>query len=327
MLISIVIPVYNSTVLEELVERIEAVFAERPEDYEIILVDDYSPNPDTWHKLALLASRHPAVKAVQLTRNFGQHAATLCGLRLSNGDFVITMDDDLEHRPEEIPRFLALADHDIVIAQFKNRHHNLYKRLTSRIKSLFDRIIIGQPAHIRFSSYRMLSRVVVEGMLSIHTPHPFIPALIFHVSKDAIGLEIEHQRRLQGQSGYTFYKLFRLFTDLVIHNSSLMLRLVGQVGIVFAAISFLLALLVVYKKLVHGISITGWSSLFATLLLIGGLLLFSLGIVGEYLIRIIESSEAKPTYFVRRRAGFHPPNDSQYPKSEPRSRVSVRRPI
>jgi dolichol-phosphate mannosyltransferase/undecaprenyl-phosphate 4-deoxy-4-formamido-L-arabinose transferase len=118
MFVSIVIPVYNSSVLEEIVERIEAVFAGRGEGYEILFVDDFSPDPAVWPTLARLAERRPAVAAIQLTRNFGQNAATLCGLRESRGDVVFTMDDDLEHGPEDIPRFLALADHDIVIAQF-----------------------------------------------------------------------------------------------------------------------------------------------------------------------------------------------------------------
>jgi dolichol-phosphate mannosyltransferase/undecaprenyl-phosphate 4-deoxy-4-formamido-L-arabinose transferase len=302
MFVSIVIPVYNSSVLEEIVERIEAAFAGRDEGYEILFVDDFSPDPGVWPALARLAERRPAVAAIQLTRNFGQNAATLCGLRESRGDVVFTMDDDLEHGPEDIPRFLALADHDIVIAQFARTRHSWFRRAASRVKGEFDWLIVGKPRHLQFSSYRMLSRVVVDGILSIKTPHPFIPALMFHVSTDAVGLPVEHQARRRGTSNYTFLKLLRLFSDLLIHNSSIVLRLVGQAGIAIAGVSFAVAAWVIYRKLVYRIALQGWASLFAALLLIGGMLLFGLGVIGEYLIRIIESSEARPSYFVRRRS-------------------------
>ncbi|OFW09499.1 MAG: hypothetical protein A3H96_04015 [Acidobacteria bacterium RIFCSPLOWO2_02_FULL_67_36] len=302
MLVSVVIPVYNTSVAEEIVDRIGAVFASRSESYEIVFVDDFSPSQDVWPRLAALAARNPAVRAIQLTRNFGQHAATLCGLREAGGDVVITMDDDLEHSPEDIPALLAHADRDIVLAQFKSKRHSLPTRIGSRIKSFFDWVILGKPRHLQFSSYRMLSRVVVEGMLSIRTPHPFIPALMLHVTKDVTGVEVEHRQRREGHSNYTFRKRVRLFNDLLIHNSSLVLRLVGNTGIAMAGVSVFVAGNTIYRKFAHGIAIGGWASLFAAQLLIGGLLLFGLGVIGEYLIRIIESSETRPTYLIRRRA-------------------------
>lgn len=303
MLISIVIPVYNSAVLDDLAGRIHRVFASLPDSYEILFVDDFSPDPGVWPALERLAAASPSVRAIQLTRNFGQHAATVCGLREAHGEFVLTMDDDLEHSPEDIPRLLAMRGHDVVVAQFRDKQHRPWTRASSRLKGVFDWLILGKPKHIQLTSYRLLSRVVVEGMLAIRTAHPFIPALMFHVTKDITGVALDHQRRQRGRSSYTFAKRLRLFTDLVIHNSSLVLRLVGQIGLVLSGASFLIAGYIIYMKLAHRIGLMGWASLFAAQLLIGGLLLFSVGIVGEYLVRIIESSEAKPTYFVRRRVG------------------------
>lgn len=303
MLISIVIPVYNSPVLEELVTRIDRVFAGRAERHEILFVDDFSPNPEVWRTLERLSASHPSVRAIQLTRNFGQHAATLCGLREALGDLVVTMDDDLEHSPEEMPKLLALEDQDVVVAQFRSKQHGLGTRVSSRMKGWFDRVLLGKPKHIQLTSYRVLSRVVVDGMLTIRTAHPFIPALILHVTKRIAGVELEHGRRAQGRSSYTLAKRLRLFTDLIIHNSSVVLRLVGQVGLALSLVSVLMAGYIVYRKLAHSIGVVGWASLLTAQLLIGGLLLFSVGVVGEYLVRIIESSEAKPTYVVRRRAG------------------------
>lgn len=304
MFVSVVIPVYNSTVLEELALRIDATLAGLPDSrYELIFVDDFSPSPETWPTLERLARERSTIRAVQLTRNFGQQAATLCGLQEAQGEVVITMDDDLQHAPEDIPKLLALAEWDIVIGQFDRRQHHFGRRLASRAKGWFDRIILGKPKGIQMSSFRMLSRIVVDGILSIRTPHPFLPALMFHVSKNVIGVRVGHSARREGRSGYTIPELIRVFSNLLINNSSLVLRLVGNLGILFAGISFLMAALVVYRKLAHGVSVQGWASLLATQLLLGGLLLFSVGVVGEYLIRIIESSERKPTYFIRRRVG------------------------
>jgi dolichol-phosphate mannosyltransferase/undecaprenyl-phosphate 4-deoxy-4-formamido-L-arabinose transferase len=301
-LVSIVIPVYNSPVLEELAGRIDAVFRELPEDdYELILVDDGSPVPETWRTLERLARERPRVRAIQLSRNFGQQAATLCGLKEARGEVVITLDDDLQHLPEDIPRLLELRGRDIVIGQLGEKHHSWARRAASRVKGYFDHLLIGKPREIQLSSYRLLGRTVVDGVLAIRTPNPFLPAMMFHVSKDIAAVAVRHASRRQGRSGYSLRKLLRVFSNLVFNNSSLLLRLVGEVGIVLSFLSFLAAGAVVYRKLVHAIALQGWASLFTALLFIGGLLLFGLGVVGEYLVRIIESSEAKPTYFVRRR--------------------------
>lgn len=300
---SIVVPVYDSLVLEELSDRVDAAFRELPDhDYELIFVDDGSPDERVWPLLERLAGERSRVVALQLTRNFGQQAATLCGLRESRGELVVTMDDDLQHDPGDIGLLLARADADIVVAQLGRKHHSVFRRITSRMKGIFDRIIIGKPKKIQLSSFRLLRRTVVDGILEIRTPNPFIPAMMFHVSKRVVGVPVTHHPRRQGKSGYTLIGMIRVFSNLLINNSSLVLRVVGQLGMAFAVVSFATAFYVMYRKLVHGIPVQGWASLFATLLLIGGLLLFGLGIVGEYLVRIIESSETKPTYFVRRRA-------------------------
>jgi dolichol-phosphate mannosyltransferase/undecaprenyl-phosphate 4-deoxy-4-formamido-L-arabinose transferase len=223
-------------------------------------------------------------------------------LREARGEVVITMDDDLQHDPADIRTLLAHAHRDIVIGQFERREHHLFRRMASSIKAVFDEIVIGKPRGLRLTSFRVLSRTVVDGVLSIRTPNPFLPALMFHVSKDVAGVTVTHSKRAAGRSGYTFRKLFRVFSNLVINNSSILLRSAAWSGMIFALLSFTLTGIVVYRKLVSGIEVQGWASLFAAVMLMGGLILISIGIVGEYLIRIIESSETKPTYFVRKRA-------------------------
>lgn len=301
--VSVVIPVYDSPAPELLAERLENVLAATGRSYEIIFVDDASPSPATWPRIEQIAAARERVRVVQLSRNFGQQAATLCGLREARGALVITMDDDLQHDPADIPLLLEHAHRDIVIGVLAAKQHPLGRRAASRIKGLFDRIVIGTPKGLQLSSFRLLSRTVVDGVLAMRTARPFLPALMFHVSKDAVGVPVTHSRRAAGRSGYTVRRLVGVFSNLVISNSSILLRAGAYTGFAFALVSFLVAAFVIYRKLVHGIEVQGWASLFAAVLLIGGLLLIELGIIGEYLVRIIESGETKPAYIVRRRSG------------------------
>jgi dolichol-phosphate mannosyltransferase/undecaprenyl-phosphate 4-deoxy-4-formamido-L-arabinose transferase len=302
-----VVPVYNSLAVEELAERVHAALSGLPVRYELILVDDLSPDPRVWPVLERLAATRPNVRAIQLTRNFGQQAATLCGLRESRGDVVITMDDDLQHSPEDLRALLRLREHDIVIGQLVGRQHGIGRRLASWAKGYFDQWLIGKPKGIQLSSFRLLGRTVVDGVLAIRTPNPFLPALMFHVSRDVVGVPVTHSPRRVGRSGYTPRKLLRVFGNLIFNNSSLLLRMVGQVGIALALVSLVMAGVVTYRKLAHRVAVSGWASLMVAQLFIGGMLLLGLGVVGEYLLRIIESSEARPTYLVRRRVGSPPP--------------------
>jgi dolichol-phosphate mannosyltransferase/undecaprenyl-phosphate 4-deoxy-4-formamido-L-arabinose transferase len=227
-LVTVVIPVYNSPVLEELAARIAAVFAGRGEDYEIVFVDDGSTVAETWPTLDRLAAANRHVRAIQLTRNFGQQAATLCGLSESRGDVVITMDDDLQHAPEDIPRLLACQDYDIVIGLLGRRQHGALRRLASWTKAAFDSVLIGKPRGIRLSSFRMLSRSVVDGMIRLATTDPFLPALMFRVSRNAAAVPVSHHPRRAGRSGYTLPKLLRIFRSLLLSRSTPLQRLVAS---------------------------------------------------------------------------------------------------
>ena len=299
--VSIVVPVFDSPDLIALADRIESTMRGLGERYEVVFVDDASPGSHIWPTLQRMASEREHVRALQLTRNFGQQAATLCGLSAARGQSVVTLDDDLQHDPADIPALLAARDHDIVIGQLQQNRHGLLRRIASRIKGRFDEIIIGKPRHLSLSSFRLLSRTVVDGVLAMRTPNPFLPALMFHVSKDVVGVPVSHSKRLSGRSGYTLRKLLRVFSNLLINNSSVLLRAVAYAGLAFSTVSFGFAALAIYQKFAHGVAVTGWTSVFTALMLIGGLILMSLGLIGEYLIRIIESSEARPSYFVRHR--------------------------
>jgi glycosyltransferase involved in cell wall biosynthesis len=296
---SIVIPIHNSSgTLDELCVRLKGVMDAMGEPYEVIMVDDGSTD-DSWTRMERIHSKDRRFKSIQLTRNFGQHNATVCGLAHSSGNLVLTIDSDLEHHPEDIPKFIEHRDHDIVIAQLQRKKHNAFKRVTSRMKDWFIYKLIGAPKGIQITSFRMFRKNIADNMVRIATPYPFIPALMFFVSKDVKGVPIEHHRRMHGKSTYTLRMMLRLFSNLMINNSSYLLQLVGQFGIMCSLVGFSLAIYFIVKKMFTLAPVPGWTSTIVMVLIFNGIILATLGIIGEYLIRIVNSSEKRPSYIER----------------------------
>jgi glycosyltransferase involved in cell wall biosynthesis len=301
MLLSIVIPVYKSSVtLIELAKRIDRVVWDRSDtDYEIIFVNDSPFWDKTSTILKGLAEENSKVITIELMKNFGQQPATLCGIEHAIGDFIVTMDDDLQHAPEDIPKLLEECSHDVVIARFHSKKHSLFKRALSSLKGYFDQIILGKPSSIVLSPFRLIQTPVAKLMLNRNTPYPFIPALLFEITHDVVNVDVDHHPRAEGSGNYTFTKMFGVFSNLIINNSSLMLRLLGYVGSTIALIAFTLAISIIVRKLAFDIAIIGWASVFTAILFFGGMTLLTLGIVGEYLVRIIATTEKRPTFYVR----------------------------
>ena len=298
--ISIVIPVYNTTkILEELTKDVATLLKINQLTFEILLVDDCSPNVSTWQHILNTVNANEHVSGIKLTRNFGQQSATLCGLSMAKGRHIVTMDDDYQHHPEDILKLYEQREHDIVIGHLTNKVHSFSRRLASQMKGYFDEIILGKPKDIQLSAFRMFRKHVVQGMLQIKTPTPFIAALMFYVSKDIVGVKIPHHERMEGASGYGLKQMIRLFSFLLINNSSLLLRTIGNIGLFMSATCLLLIFLLVSRYFFFEGSITGWTSTMITLIFFGGAQLFSIGIIGEYLIRIIGSVEEKPPFIVR----------------------------
>lgn len=303
--VSVVIPVFNSSVtLDQLVRRIDAVFEGLGQfDHEIIFVDDASDRPQTWPALTTLAARYGHVRAVQLMRNFGQTAATFCGMKLARGRYIVTMDDDLQHAPEDIPLLIAERQHDVVFAQFRELQHSLPKRILSRMKNLVLTVLIDKPKGLQLTTFRLLRSELARAMLSVVTsPQTTLPPLLFFMTRDVATVQVEHNARAEGTSNYTLGRILRLTRILLFNESVLLLRLMGQFGFAVASLSFLSGLVVLASKILIGTEVAGWASLMIVLLTMGGLILFCLGIIGQYLARLISGVEGRPAFVVRHEA-------------------------
>lgn len=297
---SVVIPVYESDrSVVELVERLRRVFEEElGTSWEVVLVDDGSRSPQTWPTCERLARDDSRVVAIRLMRNYGKPGAVLCGLEHVRGRWIVTIDDDLQQRPEDIPALVRHRDHDVVVANFENRRHGRLTVLGSRIKHRFDRLILGLPCEM--SPLKLFKSEVARGMLQVRTPYPFIPALLAHTTKDFVPVTVRHEQSRHGKSRYTLRRRIRQFSHLLINNSSLLLRGFGGLGFTVSLSGFGFALWVIIRKLAgFKPPLTGWASLVVINLFFGGLILIALAIVGEYLIRILEGISDKPPFLVR----------------------------
>ncbi len=305
-LFSIVVPVYNSEhTIEELYRRLVTVFeTEIHEPFELLLVDD-SSRDRSWSIMKRLHASDPRVKIFQMAKNFGQHPALLCGFHYVSGDFVITMDDDLQHPPEELPKMIAVMnerdDVDVILARYENRKHNLIRRIGTRISVHMTTKMLGKDPNLEITSFRLMRRFIVDAIKDTSVHAPQIGNLLVATSNRIINVDVRHDARAFGKSGYTFRELKReLFYDIMTH-SVLPLTIVRNIGIFTFLLSIILAVVFLIQFLLGMISVPGWTSIILVLLATCGLTLLSIGILGEYLMHVLNQSKQMPHYVLRQK--------------------------
>lgn len=305
-LYSVVIPVYNSEhTLNELYERVKAVFDETlHEKFELILVDDGSRD-HSYDIMEQLHDRDPRVKIIQQAKNFGQHPALLCGFHYVQGDFVITMDDDLQHPPEEIPKLIKVInerdDVDVIIAKYEGRKHNLIRRMGTWVSVYATSKMLKKPRDLEITSFRLIRRFIVDAIIQMNVRLPQIGNLLVQTSNRIINVPVKHDARKYGKSGYTFRRLAKdLFYDITT-NSAFPLILVRNIGVISFVSSLCLALYFLIRYFLYGWTVEGWTSLMLIMLAFFGLILLSIGIIGEYLMHILDETKKMPNYVTRRK--------------------------
>jgi dolichol-phosphate mannosyltransferase/undecaprenyl-phosphate 4-deoxy-4-formamido-L-arabinose transferase len=301
-LYSIVVPVYKSErSLTELYERIDKTFAHVEGDYELILVED-GGGDGSWDVMKSLRQRSDRVKIVRLTRNFGQHNALMCGFSFVSGDYVITMDDDLQNPPEEIPKLIYALDAshlDLVCgvpekkeqSRIRNAGSFLFFYLLSRIFKL-DRAF-------QMSNFRIIRRRVVDEIRQVRTPNPAVGPLVLKVTDRIGNVTVDHQRRHYGKTTYTPHKLIAHFLHVILYHSTLPLKCVFCFGMVSILLSFALSAYYLTLFVLGRIAVAGWMTLVLLVLFFSGIVMFSLGIIGEYLLRITQEVYHMPQYLIR----------------------------
>jgi|SRR5579864_1153784 len=299
--ISIIIPVYRSAhTLGTLLQRLCAVLDRTGLGYEIVFVEDGSPD-DSWRVLNELQAAYPKrIIAIQLMRNYGQHNALMCGFRHSRGEFVITLDDDLQNPPEEIPKLIAAIqeqDLDLVYGSYGSKKHSGWRNLGSTVINAFYRAVFD--ASVTVTSFRIIRRELLESIFSYNLNFTYLDGLLAWNTKRIGQVSVEHHPRLEGRSGYSLGKLLGLGLNLLVNFSLFPLQLVSACGLLAAAGGFLLALYYLIEYLRSNISVPGYASITIAILIVGGTQLLALGIIGEYLGRLHMNVNRKPQYMVR----------------------------
>ena len=306
MLYSVVVPVYNSEhTLEDLHRRLVKVFDEelkRP--FELLLVDDSSKDR-SFEVMKKLHEEDKRVHIFQMARNFGQHNALLCGFHYVEGDFVITMDDDLQHPPEELPKMIRYLDEheeiDVVLGRYQNRKHSFFRRLGTAVQSRLTSKMLGKSPDLEMTSFRLMRRFIVDAIRDTTIHLPQIGNLLLMTSNRIVNVDVQHDARAYGHSGYSFRRLARDLIYDITTNSAYPLIIVRNIGIVTFIVSIVLGLIFLIQYLTGHTTVTGWTSIILVLLASTGLTLLSIGILGDYMMHVLDQSKKLPHYVLRRK--------------------------
>lgn len=294
MKISVVIPVYKSTKsLIEIVEQVEKFFLGKDFEYEIIFINDspsYEPTNETLNSLKLKSKN---VVVLKNRKNIGQQLTLLVGLYHSKGDYVITIDDDLQHPIEEFSQLIdkiIKSDLDAVFAipKYSSKKHSLWRNLGSYIINSIDVLFLKKPRGLIKSSFRIIKRDIVDLMKKNYSATPGISSLIVELTHNIENIEVKHNPRKYGKSNYSLFKLISLTLNNVINYSSLPLQILGTIGGVIFAFSIVFILVVLIRRLFFSLTFPGWASVVILVTFFGGINMFAIGLLGEYLIRIIK---------------------------------------
>ena len=305
-LYSVVVPVYNSEhTLYELYERVSKVFDETlHEEFEMILVDDGSKD-HSYEVMEELHDKDNRVKIIQQARNFGQHPALLCGFKYVKGDFIITMDDDLQHPPEEIPKLVKVMnerdDVDVIIAKYEGRQHNIIRRMGTWVSVYATSKMLKKPRDLEITSFRLIRRFIVDAIVKMDVHLPQIGNLLVQTSNRIINVPVHHDARKYGKSGYSFKRLAKDLIYDITTNSAFPLIVVRDLGITSFVISVVLALFYLIRYFAYGVSVERWTTLVLFMLAYNGVILLSIGIIGEYLMHILDEAKKMPNYVERRK--------------------------
>jgi dolichol-phosphate mannosyltransferase len=288
--------------IPELVNRLNVVLQSISDDYEIILIEDGSPD-NSWEVIEELCKNDRNVKGIKLSRNFGQHYAVTCGLNSAEGDWIVVMDCDLQDQPDEIPNLLnkAREGYDIVYAQRAIRKDTFLKRLSSNLFYKVFSYLTDTEQDASIANFGIYNKKVIEAVLSMKDYIRYFPTMVQWVGFNSAKVVVKHSNRLEGKSSYSFSKLLKLAFNNIITFSDKPLRIMVKIGSFISAISFLIGVFYLYKYFTDQIKILGFSSIILTLTFLSGIIIFTLGLVGIYVGKSFEQSKNRPYYIIQKK--------------------------
>jgi undecaprenyl-phosphate 4-deoxy-4-formamido-L-arabinose transferase len=296
---SVVIPVYRSEqTLDLLTQRLGSVLPNITDEYEVVLVNDGSPDK-SWEVIQRIAKENPRVRGINLMRNYGQHNATLCGIRAARYEVTIIMDDDLQNPPEEIPKLLAKLNegYDVVYGVSHKRQQSWFKSLVSAFLKRSISYIMGQDAVRDIGAFKAFRTDVRKAFDSFSGPDVLADVLLSWGTNRFASVPVEEAPRTIGRSNYNFLKLVKVFLLVLTSYTTIPLRLASILGFLFTLFGFFILVYVLVTYFTAG-SVDGFPFLSSIIAIFSGAQLFALGIIGEYLARLFERSSGRKTYAI-----------------------------
>lgn len=301
------IPCYRSEhtlphVAAEIKEKMDSL---KEYEYDIFLVNDCSPD-DTMGTIRRLCGEYDNIRGISFSRNFGQHAALMAGLRYSDGDYVVCLDDDGQTPADEVDKLLGKLEegYDAVYAKYEHKRHSAFRNLGSRVNEFMTRVMLGKPAKLFISSYFAVKRFVVDDMVRYENSYPYVIGLVLRATKNIANVTVTHREREEGTSGYTLKKLVGLWFNGFTAFSVKPLRIATGLGAVSALAGFAYGVYTVVKRLLNPDVPMGFSSTMAAIVFFGGMIMIMLGLIGEYIGRIYISLNNSPQYVIREKINF-----------------------
>jgi len=303
MLHSVVIPCYKSSmtirkVVEETMEQFRNM---NRGDVEFVLVDDCSPDEGaTVRELRSLVKEYPNVRVVELAKNGGQHNASMAGLNYAKGDLIISMDDDGQTSPTQLPKLLDEIEkgYDIVYGYYPHKQHSGMRNLGSRFNQWSTRVLLDKPKDMNTSSFWVIRRFVRDYAIQYRSAYTHLQGVFLRVTRNVSCIPVEHFKREVGQSGYTYKKLIKLWAN-IIGFSIVPLRAATLLGNIFAVAGLIGIIAVIIRKIVRPVTAIGWPSMMVSIFFFSGLILMFMGLIGEYIGRIFLGMCNNPQYVVR----------------------------
>jgi len=299
-LLSIVTPVYRAgKIVDELVLQIKQAVTPFTDDFEIILVNDYSPD-NSWLKIVEQCAKDKRVKGIDLSRNFGQHYAITAGLNYAKGEWIVVMDCDLQDRPDEIPNLYkkALEGWDIVYARRVARHDKFMKRMSSTLFHMVYGYLSGLETDGSIANFGIYHENVIHEYNKMKEVARSFPSLVNYLGFKSCAIDVRHSERFEGTTSYTLSKLLHLSSDVILSNSNKPLKLTVKIGFYISILSFLLALYNIIAHISGIITLEGFTTTIFSIWFVGGLILLVLGIVGLYVGKIFDQVKQRQLFIV-----------------------------
>lgn len=302
MFISICIPVYNGAEsISPLIEKIREVVSATEHTFEIVMVNDGSKD-ESDRVCTELAMKYPFITYICLRKNSGEHNAVMCALNHCEGDVAVIIDDDFQNPPEEILNLVKETEkgYDVVFAKYHIKKHSFFRNLGSRFNDKVATFLLNKPKDLYLCSFKAISRPVIDEVVKYKGPFPYIDGLILRVTDSISTVFVQHDARKIGKSNYTISKLVSLWLNMFINFSVKPLRIISFTGILAAIFSFVALLMTIVEKVKNPAVPAGWSSIVAIVLFLGGLQLFALGLIGEYIGKAYLDMNGTPQWTVKK---------------------------